>query len=171
MSESVTAHDNAKRSRTNDDDTNGGSAAIGGSATKPNAGTSKQVPMTKSALQAALESQKLGIVSLPSISLPYLTPIMEKVLRDHAIHYYAVEKLKDMKSTVNYVSPAARKVNMLLQNDSGAAESEVFKTLHSKFTARLEEFRVELTRDYVLPSYDPTEGFASTTIPPFTLHT
>ena len=81
---------------------------------------------------------------------------MEKVLRDHAIHYYAVEKLKDMKSTVNYVSPAARKVNMLLQNNSGAVESELFKTLHIKFTARLQEFRVKLTRDYVLPSYDLT---------------
>ena len=72
MSGTATTLSNAKRLRNNDnEDINGGSAAIGDSATKPNAGTSKQVSTTKSVIQAALESQKLGIVSLPSISLHF----------------------------------------------------------------------------------------------------
>jgi len=157
MSESATAHNDAKRSRTNDDDTNGGFTAIGGSTTNTaNAGTSNKVLTTKSPLQAALESQKLGFESLPVVSLPYLKPTMQKCLREYAILYYAQEKTKGMKSTVDYVSPAARKMNIVLTNDSDVLESEAFTTLRSNLTARLEAFCVEVTRDIILPSNELT---------------
>ena len=61
-----------------------------------------------------------------------------------------------MKSTVNYVSPSARKLNIVLTCEIVTQESEVFMALQSNLTARLEEFRMEITRDYCLPSMDLT---------------
>ena len=72
---------------------------------------------------------------------------MEKILSEYVIHYYALKKYNGMKSTVDYVSPSARKLNIVLTSDSEAQESEVFMTLQNNLTARLEEFRIEITRN------------------------
>lgn len=155
MSGSATTHNNAKRSRNNDDDTNSGSATVRDFANTPkNAGTIKSVTKTTTPLQAALMSLKLGLESLPEVSRPYLNKPMENIIREYAILYYAKEKIYDMKSTPNYVSSAARKLNFELPVDAEVQESEVYKTLLNNCTARLEAFRVEVTRDFVLVAAD-----------------
>lgn len=152
MSEPATTHNHAKRSRKASNDIGSGFAATGGSATvNKSAGNTKNVPAIMSPLQAALVSQKLGLESLPKASLPFLSSLMEKSLRDFATHYYAVESYEGMKSTENYVSPSAKKLNLELPNADGPG-SEVFTTLRNELHRRLEEFRIAVSRDIIIPS-------------------
>ena len=152
MSESATSHNNAKRSRKASNDIGSGFAATGGSATlNKSAGNTKKVPAIMSPLQAALVSQKLGLESLPKASLPFLSSLMEKSLRDFATHFYAEESYEGMKSTENYVSPSAKKLNLELPNADGPG-SEVFTTLRDELHRRLEEFRVDISREIIIPS-------------------
>jgi hypothetical protein len=62
-----------------------------------------------------------------------------------------VESIEGMKSTENYVSPSAKKLNLELPNADGAG-SEVFTTLRDELHRRLEEFRVAISRDIIIPS-------------------
>ena len=152
MSESATSHNNAKRSRKASNDIGSGFAATGGSATlNKSAGNTKKVPAIMSPLQAALVSQKLGLESLPKASLPFLSSLMEKSLRDFATHFYAEESYEGMKSTENYVSPSAKKLNLELPNADGPG-SEVFTTLRNELHRRLEEFCVAISPDIIIPS-------------------
>ena len=145
MSGPATTLNNVKRSRKASVDINSGSTT-----NNKSAGNTNNVRKTTSSLQAALVSQKLGFESLPKVSLPFLKTSFERIISYYIIHYYALMKYNGMKSTVDYVSPSARKLNIVLTSDSEAQESEVFMTLQDNLTARLEEFRIEITRDYCL---------------------
>ena len=92
MSGSATTYNNVKRLRVDGEDTNSGSAAIGGSATNnKNAGNINNVTKIVTLLRAALMSQSVGLESLPEVSLPFLKLSLEKLLCEFTIHYYLVE--------------------------------------------------------------------------------
>ena len=157
MSGLATTRTNAKRSRKDNEPTDSGSAAVGGSAAPTeNAGNTNNALKSKTPLQAALVSQKLSYASLPKVSHPFLMPIAEKTLRKFATSYYAKEKANGTKSNPNYVASSARKLNIVLSTESNEQESQAFKTLRDDLTARLEEFRIEITRDYVIKAADIT---------------
>ena len=157
MSGLATTRTNAKRSCKENEPTDSGSAAVGGSAAPTeNAGNTNNALKSKTPLQAALVSQKLSFASLPKVSHPFLMPIAEKTLREFATYYYAKEKANGTKSNPNYVASSARKLNIVLSTESNEQESQAFKTLRDDLTARLEEFRIEITRDYVIKAADIT---------------
>ena len=150
-----------KDKRKNDGTTTNGSAVGSGSATPTpapteNAGTTNNVTKNTSPLQAALVSMKESMKSLPSVSHPFLTPLCENILRLGSNYQYQDDKVIEMKSTPNYVSSAARKLNIVLPSDAEAQKSQAFMTLRDDLTAELEEIRVKISRNYVIKAAELT---------------
>ena len=152
----------SKRSRRSNDS---GSAAVGGSAangsavgggfaaTPDAAGNTKKVE-TVSPLSAALVLKATFIESLPNASRPFLTPLAESALREFACLFYAEEKVKETKSSPNYVSSSAKKLGIVLQAMPEVQASQGFKTLRNELTVELEKFRAMITQEYVLKAND-----------------
>ena len=95
-----------------------------------------------------------SLTSLPNASRPFLTPLAESVLREFAALFYAEEKANETKSDPNYVSSSAKTLIIVLQAMPEVQESQGFKTLRGDLTAELENFRVKITKDYVLKAND-----------------
>ena len=70
--------------------------------------------------------------------------------------------MKGTKSNPNYVASSARKLNIVLSTKSNEQESQAFKTLRDDLTARLEEFRIEITQDFVIKAADITVAVKKT---------
>ena len=152
----------SKRSRRSNDS---GCAAVGGSAangstvgggfaaTPDAAGNTKKVE-TVSPLSAALVLKVTFIESLPNASRPFLTPLAESALREFACLFYAEEKVKETKSSPNYVSSSAKKLGIVLQAMPEVQASQGFKTLRNELTVELEKFRAMITQEYVLKAND-----------------
>ena len=152
----------SKRSRRSNDS---GSTAVGGSAangsavgggfaaTPDAAGNTKKVE-TVSPLSAALVLKASFIESLPNASRPFLTPLAESALREFACFFYAEEKVKETKSSPNYVSSSAKKLGIVLQAMPEVQASQGFKTLRNELTVELEKFRAMITQEYVLKAND-----------------
>ncbi len=159
MSRSATTPNTTKRSHGNSSSAAaGGFAANGGSAAPiKSAGNTKEV-LTLSPLQAALVSQKVGLESLPDASTPFLIPIAEQCLKEFATFFYAEDKAKGTKSIPNYVASSAKKLNIVLTTESSVQESQAFTTLRNNLTAELEDFRIRVTREYVIVAADITVG-------------
>ena len=119
MSRSATTPNNARRSRGNISSTYVGGSAVGGGSAAPgkNAGNTNEV-VTVSPLKAALVSQKVGLVSLPEASTPFLTPIAEKCLKEFATLFYPENKAKGTKSDPNHVVSSARKLSVVLEAEA-----------------------------------------------------
>ena len=150
----ATANSSTKRARGNDDSANDGSAVGSGSATPvgKNKSANKQVKST-SPLAAALAEVKIGMKSLPKVSHPFLEAEITKVLRSGAQYRQEYDTYTETKSTSNYVASSARKLNIELQaSTSDIQESQAFTTLRDSFKAKMEEIRIELTRDFILPA-------------------
>jgi len=150
----ATAKSTTKRARGNDDSANDGSAVGSGSATPvgKNKSANKQVKST-SPLAAALAEVKIGMQSLPKVSHPFLEAEITKVLRSGAQYRQEYDTYTETKSTSNYVASSARKLNIELQaSTSDIQESQAFTTLRDSFKAKMEEIRIEVTRDFILPA-------------------
>jgi hypothetical protein len=153
----------SKRSQRSNDS---GSAAIGGSAangsavgggfaaTPDAAGNTKKVETVCSPLSAALVLKVTFIESLPNASRPFLTPLAESALHKFACLFYAEEKVKETKSSPNYVSSSAKKLGIVLQAMPEVQASQGFKTLRNDLTVDLEKFRAMITQEYVLKAND-----------------
>ena len=94
------------------------------------------------------------IESLPNASRPFLTPLAESALREFACLFYAEEKVKETKSSPNYVSSSAKKLGIVLQAMPEVQASQGFKTLRNDLTVDLEKFRAMITQEYVLKAND-----------------
>ena len=110
--------------------------------------------VTISPLLAALVLKVTFIESLPNASRPFLTPLAESALREFACLFYAEEKVKETKSSPNYVSSSAKKLGIVLQAMPEVQASQGFKTLRNDLTVDLEKFRAMITQEYVLKAND-----------------
>ena len=97
--------------------------------------------VTVSPLSAALVLKVTFIELLPNASCPFLTPLAESALREFACLFYAEEKVRETKSSPNYVSSSAKKLGTVLQAMPGEVQaSQGFKALRNDLTVELEKF-------------------------------
>ena len=158
MSGLATSHStSSKRSRKSNGTTNDGSAVISGSATpSKSTGTTANIEVKTSPLNAALAEMKEGIESLPTVSQPLLLAQASKIIRLGVDHYHYGKKLEEAKSNPNYVSTSVKGINFELQVDADAQDGEAFKTIRNELTADLEECRKQMTRKYIIPAQELT---------------
>jgi hypothetical protein len=150
----ATTKSSTKRARREDETTANGRAVGSGSATPvgSNNATKTQVKII-SPLAAALGAVKIGMKSLPEVSQQLLMSEVTKVLRSGAQYCQEYDKYTEAKSTSNYIASSAKKLNIELQaSTKDVQESQAFTTLRDSFVKRMEEVRVELTRDFTLPA-------------------
>ena len=107
-----------------------------------NEATDKAIPPTgKTPLEAAMAAANNYVETLHKKLQPFLTNLIQQVLKDASFSLSKSEKLKEILATSEYVPTICQTVGMKLQAVSEVTKSLGYKALDDKLTKAIEATR------------------------------
>ena len=121
-----------------------------------NKASDKAIPPTggKTPLEAAMAAAITYVEMLHKKLQPFLTDLIQKVLKDASAYHYKSEKLKDMIAIPEYVPAICRTVGMKLQAASEVTKSTGFKALEGELVEVIMAMRRDWATCFVFPVQD-----------------
>jgi len=113
-------------------------------------GNAKQRTKTPSALETALAVASVYIATLHTSLFGRLGDPLKKCLIEYSTYFHRFTKLQDNRINNDYVPGNLKNFRIMLQTLDAVKESKDFKTLHSQMAVKLDAFKREMTKDFIL---------------------
>ena len=120
----------------------------------PSSGTTTDPRRFKTPLEAATAVGQAHLRTLHPSLPPLLEDHFKRLVQAHASHQHKTKKHQEMLLDPAFVPKSVRNMGLTLQALNEVRESENNQALNVRLASRLEEFRHELTRDFILPNDD-----------------
>jgi hypothetical protein len=112
----------------------------------------KAIPLTggKTPLEAAMAAAITHVETLHKKLQPFLTNLIQQVLKDASTYHYKSDKLKEIVATPEDVPTICRTVGMKLQAVSEVTKSTGFKALEDKLAEAIKATQHDWTTSFVV---------------------